>query len=284
MDEMNRNHTKSVIINGLGIGMIIIGFLCFVVGIVSIGLLGFIGGFILTLVASSFENQAKGMYKVKYLRPLLEKYFEITEFSPSKGLEKEVVYEADLFSSGNRYNSNDYVRGKYKNIPFTMADVTIKHVQKTGKTTTTTTRFKGKWIIADFPKSIKGYIKVREKEFLSGDGTGIFSGLEKIETESIEFNNKFGVRCTDEVEAFYILTPHFMETLLDIEKSMEGTIGFAFYNNKVHIGIFSHTDDFEIDWTESFDEDLLVKHEYEIKRIVRLLDSLYKNVNLFTEV
>lgn len=284
MDEMNRNHTKSVIISGIGIAIIVIGFLSFVVGFGPVGFLGFFGGIILIFVAGYFETQAKNDYKVKYLRPLLEKYFEINEFDSLKGLEKEVVYEADLFSRGNRYDSNDYFRGKYKNIPFTMADVIIKHVQKTGKTTTTTTRFKGKWIIADFPKSIRGYVKVREKEFLGGDGTGLFSGLEKIETESIEFNNKFGIRCTDEVEAFYILTPHFMETLLDIEKNMEGTIGFAFYKNKIHIGIFSYEDDFEIDWTESFDENLLAKHEFEIKRIVRLLDCLYENVNLFGEV
>lgn len=284
MEEMNKNHTTSVLISAVGIGLIVIGFLCFMGGIVPLGLLGFIGGFILTIVASSFEGKAKGEYKTKYLRPLLEKYFEVIEFDSTKGFDEEVVNESDLFSRGNRYSSNDYFRGKYKNIPFSMADVTIKHVQNNGKHTTTTTRFKGKWIIADFPKSIKGYVKVREKEFLGGDGTGLFSGLEKIETESVEFNAKFGVRCNDEVEAFYILTPHFMETLLEIENNMDGTIGFAFYRNQIHIGIFSHTDDFEIDWSENFDEQLLVKHEYEIKRIVSLLEALYKNVNLFMEV
>ena len=42
-----------------------------------------------------------------------------------KGLDKEVVYEADLFSRGNRYNSNDYFRGKYKNIPFPITAIAV---------------------------------------------------------------------------------------------------------------------------------------------------------------
>lgn len=283
MEEMRKNSRIGNVLYVIAIVLIIISFLVFLSGN-PIGFFSFLLAFSLMFIGAHYNGKAQGIYKEKYIRPLLSKYFENVEFTSSKGLDKEVVYSAELFSKGNRYSSNDLVSANYKGKSFTMSDVHIQNVTRSGKHTTTTTYFKGKWIIVAFPKSIAGRVKVREKGFFGDDGTSLFSDLKKVETESVDFNEKFGIRSLHEIEAFYILTPHFMETLLKIESEIEGTVGFAFFDNQIHIGLYNNQDDFELSWGDEYNEELIKKHEKELVMVTWLLDTLFENQKLFEEV
>lgn len=282
MEEMRKNSQTGRIVYVIAIILIVFSFLIFMSGN-PIGFIGFISAIGLLFVGAHYEGKANGAYKEKYIRPLLSKYFENVEFTSSKGLEKEQVYLAELFSKGNRYSSNDLVRASYKGKAFTMSDVHIENVTHSGKHTHRVEYFKGKWIIVEFPKSITGRVKVREKGFFGDDGTALFSDLKKVETESVDFNEKFGIRSLNEIEAFYILTPHFMEALLKIEERIEGTVGFAFFDNQIHIGLYTHNDDFELSWSDEFSEELIKKHENELVMVTWLLDTLFENQKLFEE-
>ena len=92
----------------------------------------------------------------------------------------------------------------------------------------------------DCPKSFYSSTKVAEKEFLDSGNPGWFSGFEKLETESIEFNELFGVYTTNEHDAFYLLTPHFMEKIIELERKFEGRLTVGFINSQIHVLIYNN--------------------------------------------
>lgn len=284
MDKLRREKEKATNYKIIAFIMIGISVICLVSRLFFITIFMFAMAMIMLFISSKIKSKVMKHYKNDYIKPLLDKYFDDTIFVVEEGLSEDEVKKSALFPMGNRYHSNDLVKGNYKGIPFRMSDVVIKQVTSNGKTTTTTEYFRGKWIIAKFEKSIEGYVKVRERDFFGGDGTSIFSNTKKIETESIEFNKLFSIRTVNEVEAFYILTPHFMQRLISIENQIEGDIGFAFFNNEIHIALYTQSDQFEIGFMDQINEDLIRSHEEQIKIITSLFESLYENRGLFKEM
>ena len=49
----------------------------------------------------------------------------------------------------------------------------------------------------------------------------------KVKLESVQFNKKFKTYATSEHNAFYVLTPHFMEALMAFEQKNKGKIYFS---------------------------------------------------------
>ena len=64
--------------------------------------------------------------------------------------------------------------------------------------------------------------------------------------ESITFNSELKVYAKDEHEAFYILTPHFMEKLLELDRKYYDKITFSFLDNKLYIAVDNRVDNFDI--------------------------------------
>ena len=115
----------------------------------------------------------------------------------------------------------------------------MENVQSTGKTTTRVTYFQGSWNVFSFPKKISSYLAIKEKEFLNnGKPGGIFSTAPKTTNvlfEDIDFNERFVVFAQDEHDAFYILTPHFIEKIKEVEKLEEGRLIIGIIDSKIHV-------------------------------------------------
>ena len=63
--------------------------------------------------------------------------------------------------------------------------------------------------------------------------------------EDLEFNKNFCVYAQSEHEAFYILTPHFMEKLKEVTNKLNCGVMFCFVDNRLHIAIDNNEDSFE---------------------------------------
>ena len=156
---------------------------------------------------------------------------------------------------GDIYESNDYVKGKYKDINFEASDIHIqdRYTDSDGNTHYTTL-FRGQWFIFDFNKTFKADLQVCQKSFNNArHGKGIFGLFEpkdekfqKVELEDIDFNKKFNVFAQSPVEAFYVLTPNTMEKIKTLDNQIKGSLLFCFINNKLHVGIASNKDLFEV--------------------------------------
>ena len=83
----------------------------------------------------------------------MKSIFGDISFDLNKGLPYKVLADTKMIYMGDRYSSNDYFKGKYKNIAFEMSDVEIEeeHTDSEGHTSYTTI-FKGQWYIFEFNK------------------------------------------------------------------------------------------------------------------------------------
>lgn len=229
-----------------------------------------------------FNNEFKNIFVLGSLK----KIFEDITYYPNKGFSKDFIREVGMIDTGDSYSSNDYISGKYKNITFQQSDIHIqeKHEEedKDGKKETVwETTFMGRVMIFDFNKRFKANIQVASYYF-GANSLPWSKRFSRVKMEDVEFNNTFRVYAESEHEAFYILTPHFMEKLKDITKKLKCGIMFCFVDNKLHIAVDNSKDSFEYNVFKPINEQLIEESiTKDIKLITNFVDELNLDNDLF---
>jgi hypothetical protein len=232
----------------LGIVLIAVGFLLFL-PMPFIGFPMFVGGIIAGIVADKkVVKPYKAAYKEMLVRGLLSERIDDLRFDPNGGIDRETVKSTDMMNLGNIYEVNDLIEGFYNGVHFSQSDILIQQ-RSGGKTASTTTYLKGRWLVFDFSQSFYCDLQVRDRKFsYAKKSGGWFSEREKtqkLETESEEFNRIFKVYADNESEALAILTPHFMKALMRAREQADGEVLFCFVDRKLHVAVNNHSDGFE---------------------------------------
>ena len=276
MAELNRQRVRVMTMQGGGVALILIGTFLFLLN-PPLGMLLFAGGMAVMLLSSGARKTYSRNYKNEMVRQALSTLFDDLTLDPDAGFDRQQTEAYQLIPEGNRFYSDDYMEGAVLGIHFRRSDVLVQQVNHSGKHTTTTTLFRGPWMIFDFPKSFGHWMMVREKEFLSnGRPGGLFSRLdvEKVKMESAGFNEIFDVYAQDPHEAFYLLTPHFMEKLVEAETRFDGRFYYGFIDHEFHVAIHNGENSFEAPvWSTVSQQNFLEIREQAmlITELVRLL-------------
>lgn len=213
--------------------------------------------------------------------------FNNVAFRFENGFNKDFIDKTGMIQLGNRYFSNDYVEGTYKNIKFQRSDILIQQRTYTGKHSHTITFFNGRWIVVEFNKDFHFDLQIVGAGFHnSNKKKSVFTHenerRHRIDMEDIEFNQRFHVYGQDDHEAFYILTPHFMKLLKDMYSSMDGAFMLGFVNNQLHVAINTKQDAMEPSIFRSID---FIQVDQDVKRemqcIMDIIDGLYLDRNLY---
>lgn len=252
-------------------------------------------GIVITMLITSKKRQKyqKG-FKDYFVLSSLNQYFEELTYKPEQGMPYETIANTKMMNMGDRYRSNDYMAGKYKNIYFEQADVHIEEEHEStdsdGHTTTSyVTIFKGRWMIFDFNKSFKANVQVSQKGFGNSKIQLHFGKkdqlYQKVSMESEEFNKRFKVYAQNEHDAFYILTPSLMERIERLDDNNKGKLLLCFIENKLHIGLYDGKDSFEAGSVFKAIDEEKVREEIEkdIKTITQFVDELNLDNTLFRE-
>ena len=247
-------------------------------------------GIIVTMVLSNKPSKEfKLAYKNTFVLKSLKSVFDDLEYNPERGFDYNVIKNTGMMYMGDRYSSNDYVKGKYKNINVEQADVHIEEKVTTtdsdGNTTTHyETLFMGQWMIFDFNKRFSANVQVCGKRFTNARRSNWGKALKykKVEMEDAEFNKMFRVYAMDAHEAFYILTPSLMDRIKKLSNSIKGSILLCFVDNKLHVGISNNKDAFEASLFKKLDESKIISNiSSEIKLITNFVDELNLDNDLF---
>ena len=225
-------------------------------------------------------------YKKIFILEALKKHFTDVVYEPEKGFTEDFIKNTHMISTGDSYESNDYISGKYKDINFSQSDIHIEEEEEEedsegNKETYWVTIFLGRWMIFDFNKPFKSNVQIITDGFAPAGYEG-GEGYDEVSMEESEFNKKFSVYAQDAHEAFYILTPHFMEKLKRINEKLGKYMMFCFIDNKLHIALYNDKDSFEPD----IFKEINVKEEEEkisneITIITDLIDDLRLDNDLF---
>jgi hypothetical protein len=228
-------------------------------------------------------------FKEVFVKKSLETVFTDLVYEPEKGLNSTIIANTRMMNMGDRYTSNDFISGRYKDISIVQADVHIEEKHQTtdsdGHTTTTwVTIFRGRWMVFDFNKLFKANIQVSQKGFGNSriSNWGAQVKYKKVMMEDQAFNNSFRTYAQDEHEAFYILTPSLMEKIKNLTNNISGKLLFCFVDNKLHIGLQNGKDSFEHSIYKQIDEEKVTNEiSQDIKLITNFVDELSLDNTLF---
>lgn len=248
-----------------------------------------LGLLITTFLASGPTRKFVLAFKQTFVLKSLQSVFTDLVYKPEKGLPEFIIRDTQMMDMGDRYSSNDYFSGKYKDITVIQSDVHIEeeHTSTDSDGTTTTswvTIFKGKWMIFDFNKTFKNNIQVCQKGFGNSKLSNWNSEMKykKVMMEDQQFNKDFVVYSRDEHEAFYILTPALIEKIKNLSNSISGRLLFCFIDNKLHIGLYDGKDSFEPNIHKKVDEEKIINEiNKDIKLITNFVDELNLDNDLF---
>lgn len=271
----------------------VIYFVCVRLHMIQLGffLLVFVGGgsFAILGYASGYFKKAKEFeahYKNIFVEGPFQEAFGKVYCDFNNGFSKDIIAGTDLMRMGNRYYSNDYIRGSYKNVGFERSDIMIQHHTSNGKHSRTVTYFNGRWLILEFNKNFHFDLQIIGKGFSYTQKNNSFFTSEKhrrhkIEMEDIRFNEHFDVYAQDDHEAFYILTPQFMDTLKDMYDFMDGDLMLGFIDNKLHVAIHTEKDAMEPSLFRSVMNPNLTEVQREIYSIIHIIDGLNLDRELY---
>ena len=217
------------------------------------------------------------IFKELFVLKALNDNFDDVNFTPERGFEESFINKIGMLDTADRYHSNDLFSAKYKGIDFQQADIHTKERYEDNEGHVSyITRFKGRYMIFEFNKKFKANIRVTSKDFSSAS-LPWRKKFHEVKMEDVEFNKCFKVYAENEHDAFYILTPHFMEKLKELDNKFDADLLFGFVDNKLHIAVDNYEDSFEHNVFEEINEASI---ENEIIKDIKLITDFVKELNL----
>ncbi len=284
-EELHKGLQEGVQARKNGRNMIIAGVAVVVVGFLINGIIGviiIILGMILIVRGMVAMNKAKSEYKEQLggtviPQALLDVFDEVAEYNATGRISNSIISQTNMCFpfDFDLIEGSDYIRASYKGVSLEMSDISLMQIEKSIVVSANDAEheeeyhkivFQGQWIICDFHKELTADLWV----FEGGNKTG------QIETENDAFNQKYGIRCSNTQEAFNILTPHMMESILAMDERAGGDTYIRFMKEgKVHLAINSGRDHFEIgNMNNTNVDDLRNRFKDEIKYIADVVDLL----------
>lgn len=219
---------------------------------------------------------------IKFIDPELH-------YNPVGCIHKNDYKNSGLYLEGtDRYRGDDYVEGMRDKTFFCFSELHTEKKVSSGKSTSWQTIFKGLFFIGDFNKNFQGRTFIYSE---NNPQLGFFSklfnsfawNLEKVKLESIEFENKFIVYSSDQVEARYILTPSFMERLVKLQDLMGDRTSYSFVDTNVYVAIPISDELFEPSVFSENDYNRLGDYYNTVHIVFDIIDELNLNLRIWNK-
>jgi len=237
-------------------------------------------GAIVGAVGGGTFAKLKSRFKTEVLTAFFEENLPGIQYHPFSGLMELDVYQTEFLKRADRFHSEDLLQGQLEEVDFASSDVRLeeRHVQhtKNGTRVYYVPYFVGRVFMFTFNKPFEGHLQVLESGSpLSG------RNFKKVELESIDFNKKFRTFSTNELSAFYVLTPDIMEAINELEKRNPGRIGLSFTGKNLYIAINNNRDTFEIQLFRRIDKQMMDGFKRDLMVIKDFIHTLKLNTKVF---
>lgn len=194
------------------------------------------------------KRAAKKKVGAQIAATALNEVFEQVDYREAEHLSESVIRSVDMgMMDFDRVSGSDYVKAVYKGVNIEMSDICLSRVDteidEDGKEHEKVTNvFVGLWMICDFKKALSADLRLRERSKLGQKLA--FGG---INTDNEGFNKQFHIQSNSPHDVFYILTPHMMEYIQQMDVKANGDLYMRFLREgKLHIAVNSGRNLFEI--------------------------------------
>ncbi len=235
IDAVKRVLFWSVII--LSVGLIIgIGLMDVTGDIFLVFFMLFVSAIFVAVVGETIMSAVKLETKthlVSHICKFLGWKFSPDFYIPTVDLKR--LYENKMITTRyHRYAYEDTIQAHVHGANIDMAELTLERRSENKGTTTWVKVFHGQIITIDFNREFSGRtVVLRDKKVFNAKRTG---GMKRVGLVDPVFEKIFEAYSTDQVEARYLLTPIFMQRLVDLETCVCGkNIRFGFFDRKLTI-------------------------------------------------
>ncbi|MCR8658758.1 DUF3137 domain-containing protein [Paenibacillus endoradicis] len=264
-------------------------------------------------------KQYRKIYKSEVVAPFASKMVELCatpsdsenhiyycNYYPEDRMDDRWIERCKLFDfTIDETTGEDLLMGQLGLTEFRFSELKLVEITETtdskgNRSTTEETRFSGVLFVADFKKHFSG-ITILQSRNVVPPGSGLFKKMFgsfkqysmvgasrfakiKIELESEEFNAHFNIRTSDDIEARYLLSPNFMEQILDFKKSHNEQIDISFVDSYMCIAIASDSNYFEEPMHKVNDAGYRMKAVYEdLKFFFGLIEEFDLNTRIWSK-
>lgn len=256
--EQERKSTQKKFIILLLIGIaalvaaVLFGFTVTEVLLFIFGIIGMIFIIISFAIRKGFNNK----FKRNIISILVkEELGDDAVYNPTGGINLNLIMSHKMYEHPDRCNMEDYIKATYNDVEYSMCDAHfqerhVTHDSKGNRRVEYITYFKGRIIHVQLNRDLNTRLKIVE-----GHPRGFnHYGLEKFETELIDFNKKYDTYVNDKERAFYMLTPVMLQKLLELERLFKGSIQYSFEDNSFMVFINNNGDSLEVSLGKKLDE------------------------------
>lgn len=236
---------------------------------------------VVALITRKESAAYRKAYKAYFVAGSLEKAFTNLRYDHQKGLDKNLLKSTGMINTGDAFSSNDLTIAQYKSVKFIQADATIQeeHTDSDGNTTYVTI-FRGRFMIYEFPKKFDFKLELVGKKFhayrVPGKSPKSGRKMQKMKTESTDFNRNFRIFGEDGFESFYLLDPAMIDRIDKIAARYDYKLLLGFLENTLLIALNDGKDSFEPPrFTKPLDEAAeMSKISSDIKVVTDFVDEL----------
>lgn len=179
--------------------------------------------------------QMKDLYKDAFVLEPLQNNFENVHYEPNGGFLKENIEAFGLCRMGNSFWSEDYIRATYQGVVFEVGEVHVRQVDKSGDSRCTETYFEGRMMVFSFPNKLVNSVSIFSRKFKHRPLSKREAKETAVELENLQFNDIFDVYSELQQDAFYLITPHFMDRLITLSGRYDN-IAMHVVGNRVFVG------------------------------------------------
>ena len=203
------------------------------------------------------QKELNALYKDTFVKGPLQQNFENVTYNPEQGFDRETVRNFNLVRMSGVFSSEDYIRASYQG-------------------------FKGRMMIFDFPDKVVSSVTIFSDTFKHRAFSDKDAKDNKVEFESAEFNRLFDVYSLSPHDAFYLITPQFMERLFSLQSKYNSIVVSA-VGNRVIFG-FNEPDNNAFDsknlYVGTSNEDEMKKVQADIDDIKTIITTI-RNIQSF---
>lgn len=221
-------------------------------------------------IASKYARE----FKKPVVEALLRKWYDVFSYEEHGGLPLAEIYNSGLLTRhADRWHMEDAIEGVYNGVQFRTCDVHLEeeHTYTDSKGNTHTewiTFFRGRWYQFFLNRDMGTVIRIKEKKRIKEMVT---RGLEKVEVESIGFNDKFMAYAEDQHKFFYIFSPVVIEKMVELEKMHRGQFMFSLDGNIVNFGINDNKDYLELNLKMPINQENMEVYEAQINIMAAII-------------
>ena len=218
------------------------------------------------LLVKYYESSAKNLFLQKLLSFLGN--FKIIKEKEKKVSVITYIQSLSLLPSFNSYQVDDYFYGTYNGVDIKISDICLKRVISSENGSRTITVFAGIFL------TLKSFKKYKGKTTIGLNDSGLLAGKNKVNLEDPVFESYYDVVSNDQVEARYLITPAFMERLIELNKKFGTILLVSFEQGNINIAI-EKSNSFELSMFKSATNiDNYRKIIFELSDILSIVDTL----------